>query len=135
MVNRRRILELIACAGLPSLVPQAVLAATKPNVGLIFVGASWCQYCAAISPLLHDLQQQTGMDILVASLDRRPIAPFAAFEDATAHPAASGITSIPHIFVYNQTLDAVTHQVVGVRTSRSFVQRLSSAMAQSRAMG
>ena len=135
MVNRRRVLELLAGAGAVSSLPAAVSAATGPNVGLIFVGASWCHYCASVSPLLHDLQGQTGMEILVASLDRRPIAPFPDFEDATAHEAAAGITTIPHIFVYNKSLDAVTHQIVGVRTARSFVNRLSQAMRQSSAMG
>jgi len=134
MVNRRRALELIAAGCLPALVPQAVAASTQPNVGLIFVGASWCNYCASISPLLHDLQRQTGMEILVASLDNAPIAPFAGFEDARTHQSTANITQIPHIFVYNKGLDAVTHQIVGVRTSRSFVNRLSIAMRQSSQM-
>lgn len=134
MNNRRHFLgTCLASLGLASL-PCVLSASPALNVGIIFVGASSCPYCRVVAPVLHDLQAQTGMDILVASIDNAPVYPFPEFQDGRAHPMARKVTHLPHVMVYNFAHARVTHEIVGLRSTRNFIQRLSAALRQSSEM-
>ena len=130
-MNRRSVIM-----GLPAALFAASQArATSPaRLGLIFVAQGTCPYCAAIAPVLAQLQRETGIDVLVASLDRRPVSPFGGFEDGTRHPLTAHYRSVPHVLVFNGRQNRITHEVSGLRTMRDFVGRLSTALRQSAAL-
>lgn len=130
-MNRRQFFLTLPAALLGSV---QVAQASPARLGLIFVAQSTCPYCAAIAPVLAQLQHDAGIDVLVASLDHRPITPFASFEDGTAHPLTAHYRSVPHVLVYNSGVGRITHEVSGVRTMRHFVQRLSISLRQSSAL-
>ena len=134
MTNRRDILGVLLSSVAVSMVPSLAAAGPQLNVGIIFVGASSCPYCRVVAPVLHDLQHQTGMDVLVASIDNAAVHPFPEFHDGRAHPLAGTVTQIPHVMVYNFNHERVTHEIVGLRSTRHFVQRLSVALRQSQEM-
>lgn len=122
--------------GLPAsffLAPQQALAAGN-RLGLIFVAQSTCPYCRAIAPVLMQVREADVADVMVASMDRRAVAPFADFEDGRSHPLTSRFQSVPQVLIYNPKLDRVTHVVGGVRNPRRYVLRLSHALRQSAAL-
>lgn len=135
MIDRRHFLGM-SIFGVGSLaMPSVALARSGHNAGILFFGASFCPYCRVIAPVLHDFHVQTRMEVLVASLDNAPVYPFPEFHDPRAHPLAQNVTRIPHVMVYNYTHQAVTHEIVGLRSTRSFIQQLAGALRQSSEMG
>ena len=122
--------------GLPAalLVPARQAMASQGKLGLIFVGQSTCPYCRSLSPILMQLSDTGVADVMLASMDRRPIPPFFAFEDGLTHPLTRKFRTVPQVLVYNPRLDQVTHVVGGVRNMRRFVLRLSQALRQSAAL-
>ena len=130
-INRRRF-----CAALPAALACAAhpAHAYQPRLGLIFVAQSTCPYCAAIAPVLGQLEAETGIDVLVAAMDRRPIPPFTQFQDGTIHPLTAHFRTVPQVLVFNGHHQRITHHIAGVRTMRDFVSRLSLALQQSTAL-
>lgn len=127
-MNRRNFVAALPAA----LLLSAQAANASPSrLGVIFVAQSTCPYCAAISPVLKQLQDETGIDVLVASMDRQPVRPFTTFEDGLRHPLTSDFQSVPQVLIFNSKHQRITHHVGGVRTMRHFVTRLSSALQQS----
>jgi len=127
-MNRRKFVAALPVALLLS--AQAASAAPA-SLGIVFVEQSTCPYCAAIAPVLKQLQDQTGIDVLVASMDLQPVLPFAEFEDGLRHPLTSHFQSVPQVLIFNSKYQRITHHVGGVRTMRHFISRLSSALRES----
>ena len=132
MIDRRHLLMGASALLVPA--GRAAAANRGPGIGLIFVAQSTCPYCRQIAPSLHDLNRATAIDVLVASMDGRGLAPFQGYEDGRTHPLTSSYRAVPVVLVYNRRLDRVTHEVTGIRSLRRFVTRLSLAMRQSAAM-
>lgn len=105
-------------------------AASSSRLGLIFVGQSTCPYCAAIAPVLSRMNDAGHVDLMLASMDRRPIPPIYGFEDGLAHPLTRRVRTVPQVMIYHPELDQVTHVVGGVRNMRHFVRRLSQALRE-----
>ena len=130
-MNRRKFIITLPAALLLS--AQAAQA-SPARLGIIFVAQSTCPYCAAISPILNELQTQGGVEILVASMDRAAIYPFPDFEDGLTHPLTAHYASVPQVLIFNKRLGRVTHEVDGVRNMRRFILRLATALRQSSAL-
>jgi hypothetical protein len=130
-MNRRKFVITLPAALLLS--AQAAQA-SPARLGIIFVAHSTCPYCAAISPILNELQTQGGVEVLVASMDRTAIYPFPNFEDGLTHPLTAHYASVPLVLIFNGRLGRVTHEVGGVRNMRRFILRLSTALRQSSAL-
>ena len=127
-MNRRRFVAALPAA----LLLSAHTANASPSrLGLIFVAQSTCRYCAAIAPVLKQLQDETGLDVLVASMDEQPVYPFTHFEDGLRHPLTAQFQSVPQVLIFNSKHQRITHHVGGVRTMRHFVLRLSWALRES----
>lgn len=127
-MNRRTFFLAVPAALLSS--AQAA-SATPAQLGIVFVAQSTCPYCAAIAPILKQLQDQTGVDVLVASMNLQPVLPFTEFEDGLRHPLTSEFRSVPQVLIFNSKYQRITHHVSGVRTMRHFVKQLSSALRES----
>jgi len=126
-MNRRMFVTSASALALSA--PMA-MARAQPRIGLIFVGAGSCPYCSVIAPVLWNLAQDTGMPVLLASMDGQPVGPFGRFEDGTVHPLTMGFQSVPHILIWHRDLDQVTHKVSGFRNPHHFTQLLSAAMSE-----
>lgn len=95
MLLTRRTL-LLTTITLPALLLAGkVSAGSHPRIGLIFVGASWCPVCHAAAAVLAPAAERSGIDILVASQDGKPIQPWPASVDARGNPITAGIPAIP----------------------------------------
>ena len=127
-MNRRNFVAALPAALLLS--PRAANASPS-RLGVILVAQSTCPYCAAVAPVLKQLQDQTGIDILVASMDLQPVLPFTDFEDGLRHPLTAHFQYVPQVLIFNNKHQRITHHVGGVRTMRHFVTRLSPALQQS----
>ena len=130
-LNRR-----LFCLGVPgSLMFLSTSALASPaRLGLIFVAQSSCPYCQALSPILKRLEDEAGIEVLVASMDQRPLAPFVGFEDGTQHPLTSHFRDVPHVMVFSANVGEVTHVVSGLRNMRHFALRLSRALREASAL-
>lgn len=127
-MNRRRFLTTLPAF----LLANPVLAEpVGPGVALIFVGTSWCPYCAEIAPLILPVERDAGVPVLVASLDNQPIYPFPEWVDGRAHPLTRQFDQVPQVLVYNQRLDDITHVIGSYRNPRHFIQLLGLAFRQS----
>ncbi|WP_108816593.1 conjugal transfer protein TraF [Loktanella sp. Alg231-35] len=127
-MNRRKFVAALPAA----LLLSAQKANASPSgLGVIFVAQSTCPYCAAIAPVLKQLQDETGIDVLLASMDLQPVLPFTSFEDGLRHPLTAHFQSVPQVLIFNGKHQRITHHVGGVRTMRHFLSRLSSALRES----
>ncbi|MFP3384994.1 TlpA family protein disulfide reductase [Tritonibacter sp. SIMBA_163] len=111
-----------------SLVTMPALVVAQGNVGVIFVGASWCAFCKSAAPVLAAMTQPAGIPVLVASHDARPIPPFAEMVDARTHPIASQIKALPTTMIYSQEAGTVTGQISGYRNARHYAQSVKAAI-------
>lgn len=111
-----------------SLVTMPALVTAQGNVGVIFVGASWCAFCKSAAPVLAAMTQPAGIPVLVASHDARPIPPFAEMVDARTHPIASQIKALPTTMIYSQEAGTVTGQISGYRNARHYAQSVKAAI-------
>ena len=114
--------------------PARPASAASTRLGLIFVGQSTCPFCQSLAPALKQMSDLGVADVLLASMDRRPLPPFHTFEDGLAHPLTKDFRTVPQVLVYNPRLDQVTHVIGGVRNMRRFILRLSFALRQSAAL-
>lgn len=92
IVNRR---SFILSALIATCVPVTLQAQEHPRIGLIFVGASWCASCHAAASILAPAAEKSGLDILVASLDGKPIEPWSSFVDARGNPMTADVKAMP----------------------------------------
>ena len=127
-MNRRRFVTVLPAA---LLISAQAANASPSGLGVSFVAQSTCPYCAAIAPVLKQLQDQAGIDVLVASMDLQPVHPFTTFENGHLHPLTAHFQSVPQVLIFNGKHQRITHHVGSVRTMRHFVSRLSSALRES----
>lgn len=121
-MNRRRfVLGGLTIGASPAL-------ASPDRIGLIFVAASWCPVCKQAAPVLALFSEQSGIPVLVASQDNRPIPPFADAVPARDHPVAKSILHVPTILVFDGGRDEITSQIIGYRNPRSYLARLVKAV-------
>lgn len=127
LIHRRAVLS-----GASALCFMSVNAAfaRQPSTGIIFVAASWCPICKRAAPILNVFAQRHGLDVLVASYDARPIAPFPEFVDSRSHPIVRGISRLPTTLVYSATVDAVMGSVEGYRNPQWYLGTLLEMVRQ-----
>lgn len=126
-MNRRQFVTSLPAG----VVLSATAAQASPSgLGIIFVAQSTCPYCAAVAPVLAQLRDQAGVDVLLASMDGATVPPFSSFEDGHAHPLTAHYKTVPQVLVYSERRGAITHEIGGVRTTRHFINQLSSALRQ-----
>lgn len=117
-MNRRFVLaSLLSWSALPA-------SAAVEDIGLVFVGASWCPVCKQAAPVLALFAEQSGLPILVASQDNRPIAPFLHAIPAADHPIARAVRQVPTLLIYDRRKDAIVDQIVGYRTARLYLAQI-----------
>ena len=75
------------------------LRALAKDHGLIFFFRSDCSYCHAMAPLLRQLSQKYGLDVLGVSVDGGGLPDFPNFKDGRAQAKAWGIERIPALFI------------------------------------
>jgi thiol-disulfide isomerase/thioredoxin len=126
-MNRRK----FVVSGLAALLASAQMAQAAPSgLGIIFVAQSTCPYCAAIAPILAQLRDEAGVDVILASMDGAPLPPFMTFEDGRQNPLTAHYPAVPQVLIYSERLGRVTHEIGGVRTLRHFINQLSFALRQ-----
>ena len=67
--------------------------------GLIFFFRSDCPYCHAMAPLLRQLSQAYGLEVLPVSIDGAGLPDFPRFKDGRAQAQAWGIERVPALFI------------------------------------
>lgn len=67
--------------------------------GLIFFFRSDCPYCHAMAPLLKQLSQKYGIEVLGVSVDGKGLPDFPNFRDGRAQAQAWGIERVPALFI------------------------------------
>lgn len=127
-MKRRLFLAGLALSGFA--IPAA--AQEGQGVGIILVGASWCAFCKSAAPVLAAMVEPVGIPVLVASQDARPIPPFPTVTDASKHPIASKIRTLPTTLVYSQAKGEITAEIVGYRNARHYAQRVQAAVLAAR---
>lgn len=123
-MNRRHFLSLVSAG---TLLPQPVLSATS-GFGIIFVGASWCPVCKQAAPVLALYAQQSGLPVLVASKDGRPIAPFPEFVESSQHPIAMHYSALPTTLVFSRAAGRPVYAFEGYRDPRWYLLKLARGL-------
>lgn len=68
--------------------------------GLIFFFRSDCPYCHAMAPMLRQLSEKYGLEILAVSVDGAGLQPeYPQFTDGRATAAAWGVERVPALFI------------------------------------
>ncbi len=67
--------------------------------GLIFFFRSDCPYCHAMAPMLKELANKYGLDVLGVSIDGGNLPEFPAPSDGRAHASAWGVERVPALFI------------------------------------
>jgi thiol-disulfide isomerase/thioredoxin len=111
------------------LAPKELFAAEN-KIAFIFVGASWCPVCHQAAPMLALFSRRTGVPVLVASQDGRPIAPFERFVPSAEHPIAMSVKLLPTTLVYSNKTENLIASIEGYRNSRSYFNQLKAAFDQ-----
>lgn len=75
------------------------LRALAKDHGLIFFFRSDCPYCHAMAPMLRQLSEKYGIDVLGVSVDGRGLPDFPSPKDGRAQAAAWGIERVPALFI------------------------------------
>ena len=112
----------------PSIGAQSGGTPPDPGVGIIFIGASWCPACKNAAPVLAAMSASTGIPVLVASHDARPIAPFPEFVDARRHAVARQITQFPHTLIFSAATDRIEAEIFGYKNAGHYAGRLRRAI-------
>lgn len=112
--------SLLATLTLPG---HSALAATPdhPRIALIFVGASWCPVCHAAAAVLAPMAVRSGIDVLVASQDGKPIAPWPACVDARGHRLAASVTAIPTLLFVDLVAGRAIAELPGFSDPRQYI--------------
>ena len=135
MVSRRKFaLMTLAATGAARgvLVGDVAQAQTDLGVGIIFVGASWCPACKNAAPVLAAIASSTGIPVIVASHDARPIAPFTEFVDARSHSVARQITRFPHTSIYSSVADHIVAEIIGYKNAGHYANQLRLGILKAR---
>lgn len=67
--------------------------------GLIFFFRSDCPYCHAMAPLLRQLSQKFGIEVLGVSIDGRGLPDFPNFRDGRSQAQAWNVDRVPALFI------------------------------------
>ena len=118
-LNRRNVL-----AGMASLIASPSFA-TNQQVGLIFVGASWCAVCKQAAPILALFCERQGIEVLVASADNRPIAPFPEFIPSKDNAIAAQINRYPTTLVFSVSEQRVVGLIEGYRNPSWYLSKIT----------
>ena len=104
--------------------------ATENEIGFILVGASWCPVCKVAAPMLAVLAENSGIPVLVASQDSRPIPPFANFTPIADHPLVASVERYPTTFVFSSKAGTLVGGVEGYRNPTWYVSNLKAVIRE-----
>ncbi len=125
MINRRNFLTASAVTlATPAIAQAQYYVPTRPDVGFIFIAASWCAFCHRAAPILDRLAKNSDIPVLVISTDDKPIPPFPEFRHDPGHPMLAGNLSVPRTALYNATTDEITGVVNGFSGTGSYTRNL-----------
>lgn len=105
------------------------------DVGLIFVGASWCPQCHMAAPLVRIAALNNDLPLLVASADDKAIPPFEHFAPASTHPIARQVKAYPSLLIWSSAENRIVARVDGIRTPRRYIARLNTTFTSLREQG
>jgi thiol-disulfide isomerase/thioredoxin len=100
------------------------------DLGVVFMGASWCPHCHAAAPILAALAHNSGVGVLVGSFDGRPIEPFSEFVDASSHPLGKNVRAFPTTVVIQPRRDVVVGGFEGFGGARRYAERLIALLRE-----
>lgn len=135
MTLTRRTLLLTSIAIPAFLSAGSALAEGHPRIGLIFVGASWCPVCHAAAAVLAPAAVRSGIDILVASQDGKPIQPWTAFVDARGNPITAAIHAIPVLLFVDLAEGKVVGQIAGFQSPGQYLGAVRSTLLSAASAG
>lgn len=108
--------------------------AKENEIGFILVGASWCPVCKVAAPMLAVLAENSGIPVLVASQDSRPIPPFEKFTPIADHPLVASVQRYPTTFVFSSKANALVGGVEGYRSPTWYVSNLKAVIREAMAL-
>lgn len=94
------------------------------DLGVVFMGASWCPHCHAAAPILAGLARNSGVGVLVGSFDGRPIEPFPDFVDASTHPLGKEVRAFPTTVIVQPRRDVIVGGFEGFGGARRYAERV-----------
>lgn len=125
MITKRKFLTTGTAAFMtPALAQAQYYVPTRPEVGIIFIAASWCAYCKAAAPVLDRLARNSDIPVMVVSTDNQPIAPFPEFIHDPQHPMVVADQRVPRTALYNATRDEITGMIEGYRGPGNYARNL-----------
>lgn len=124
--SRRSVLTLALST--VTLAAGPALARSHPQIALIFVGASWCPVCHAAAAVLAPAAERSDLDILVASHDGKPIAPWPAFVDARGHPLTSGVKALPTLLFVDLKEGMIVARIEGFAGPGPYLSRVRATL-------
>jgi len=107
----------------------------KPNIGLIFIGSSWCIYCKAAAQTLNAAAEPVGLPILVASQDGKPIPPFNDFVLAEGHPLAANVVKIPTLLFVHIPTQTIFGKLEGFKNARQYLTKVKQTLLAGKEAG
>ena len=102
----------------------------RPEIGFIFIGASWCPYCHQAAPHLKRLAEQSDIPVLVISMDDKAIPPFEEFIFDAKHPMIGANQQIPRTALWSSSDDALIGVFDGYKSPSHYVRNLRRLVAR-----
>ncbi|MEL7464773.1 MAG: conjugal transfer protein TraF [Pseudomonadota bacterium] len=113
---------------------SGALAAPLPSharspLGVTLFGAGWCHFCHSAAQLLVSLQNAGQVELLVISIDHRPIGVVTDPVPDDGHAAALGVHGVPVTVVFDPATGEPSHFIRGFRGYGPFLKELRAAAA------
>jgi thiol-disulfide isomerase/thioredoxin len=99
-----------------------------PKIALIFVGANWCPVCHAAAAVLAPAAERSSLEILVASHDGKPIAPWPDFVDARGHPLTAEVKALPTLLFVDLVEGTVIAKIEGFGTAGGYLSQVRATL-------
>lgn len=128
-MDRRDFLALSSASALCLGLAGPTAAQDHPRIALIFVGASWCPVCHAAARVLAPAAERSGLEILVASQDGKPVPPWRNFVDARAHPIAAEVKALPTLLFVDLLEGRIIARLEGFGEPRQYLGNIRRTLA------
>lgn len=111
-----------------------VVAASSANsadrLGVMLFGASWCPYCHGAASVLASLADAGQIDLIVVSLDGRPVGPVTSPIADDGRARELGVVGVPTTLIFNPTTGEPEIAFTGFKGAASYIGQLKQAAAQ-----
>lgn len=133
--GRRDLARLLGACLLLTALPRPLTAAAHPRIALIFVGASWCPVCHSAAAVLGPAAARSGLEILVASQDGKPIAPWSDFVDARASSLTATVKAIPTLLFVDLARGEVFARIEGFQSPGQYLGTIRQTLLEATEAG